>query len=176
MKKLILIIALCTSGLMCQTASAQISFRINIGSQPIWGPVGYDHVEYYYLPEIESYYYVPTRMYFYLERGRWVSRSYLPVRYRNFDVYKSRKVVINETRPYMHHNNYKIKYAKSNVRYNQQSIRDSHESKYLENKNHPEHSKWKGNQNNNRQDQNNKGQKQDNKGQKQNQKNGKERK
>ena len=182
MKKVILIILLCASGMMCQTTSAQISFKINIGLQPIWGPVGYEHVEYYYLPDIESYYYVPTHMYVYMERGRWITKSYLPIRYRNYDVYKGRKVVINEPRPYMHHNNYKIKYAKSYGHYNQQLIRDSHESKYLEIKDHPEHSKWKGNQNNKREDQynkredqNNKGQKQNNKDQKQNQKNGRDR-
>jgi hypothetical protein len=75
MKRLILLILLCSSGLLCQTTTAQISFKINIGLQPIWGPVGYDHVEYYYLPEIETYYYVPTRQYTYMERGRWVTTS-----------------------------------------------------------------------------------------------------
>lgn len=175
MKRLILLILLCSSGLLCQTTTAQISFKINIGLQPIWGPVGYDHVEYYYLPEIETYYYVPTRQYTYMERGRWVTTSSLPMRYRNFDVYKARKVVINEPKPYMHHNNYKMKYAKSNDRSHQQLIRDSRDSKYFEIKDHPEHSKWKGNQNdkrqdmnNKREDQNNKGQKDNNKGQKQN--------
>ena len=165
MKKLILLFVLCSSGFLCQIATAQISFKINIGLQPAWGPVGYDHVEYYYLPEIETYYYVPTHEYVYLERDRWVTRSYLPLRYRNFDVYRTRKVVINEPRPYMHHKNYKIKYAKWDGRSDQHLIRDSHESKYLEIKDHPEHSKWKGNYNDKGQDQYNKREKENNKGQ-----------
>ena len=55
MKKLIIIIALFTSGLLCETTYAQVRFRVNISSQPIWGPVGYDHVEYYYLPDIDAF-------------------------------------------------------------------------------------------------------------------------
>lgn len=67
MRKLILLIVLCTCGLFSQPTTAQVSFRANISIQPIWGPVGYDHVEYYYLPEVEAYYYVPTHMYFFME-------------------------------------------------------------------------------------------------------------
>jgi hypothetical protein len=78
MKKLILLFALCLSGMFCETTFAQITLSVNIASQPIWGPVGYDHVEYYYLPDIQTYYYVPGHKYFYMENGRWVSRSYLP--------------------------------------------------------------------------------------------------
>jgi hypothetical protein len=143
MKKLILLFALCTSGLLCETIFAQVTFRINISSQPIWGPVGYDHVEYYYLPDIDAYYYVPRHKFIYVEDGRWITRSYLPPRYRDYDVYNARKVVINEPKPYLHHQDYRAKYASSNERSNQQSIRDSHESRYFVNKNHPEHSKWK---------------------------------
>ncbi len=142
MKKLILIFAICTSGLFSLTANAQISLMINISSQPVWGPVGYDYVEYYYLPEIEVYYYVPSHMYIYMEGGNWISRSYLPQRYRYYDVYHSRKVVINEQKPYMHHNNYRQRYSHSQDYSNQLSIRDSHEEKYFQNKNHPEHDKW----------------------------------
>lgn len=40
-------------------AKAQVSLNINIGSQPVWGPTGYDHVDYYYFPDIDAYYYVP---------------------------------------------------------------------------------------------------------------------
>jgi len=143
MKKLIIIIALFTSGLLCETTYAQVRFRVNISSQPIWGPVGYDHVEYYYLPDIDAYYYVPRHKYVYMEGGNWVSRSYLPPRYRNYDMYNARKVVVNEPKPYRHHQDYRTKYAPSNERANQPSIRDSREGRYFENKNHPEHSKWK---------------------------------
>lgn len=143
MKKLILLVVLVAGGLFSQSANAQVSFRVNIGVQPIWGPSGYDHVEYYYLPEIEAYYYVPTRQYIYLYNGRWISRSYLPQRYRNFDMYKTRKIVVNEVRPYMRHNEIKSRYSSSNDHQNQQSIRDSRDSKYFQNRNHPEYNNWK---------------------------------
>ena len=81
MKKLILFIAFCLTATMSQTANAQVTLRVNIATQPIWGPVGYDHVEYYYLPDIDSYYYVPDHKFIYLEGGRWISRSSLPQRY-----------------------------------------------------------------------------------------------
>ena len=143
MKKLILLLALCTFGLANESTFAQVTFRVNISSQPIWGPVGYDHVEYYYLPDIEAYYSVPRHRYYYMENGSWRSRANLPERYRNYDVYNSRKVVINESRPYLRHNEFKARYASSNEHASQVSIRDSHEPRYFENRNHPEHSKWK---------------------------------
>ena len=143
MKKLILLFLLCSGGLMIQTTSAQISIRANISTQPIWGPVGYDHVDNYYIPEIEAYYNVPTRQYSYKENGRWVNRASLPARNRNFDLFKARKVVVNGSRPYMRDNEYKAKYARSNDGANSQSIRDSKDSKYFVNKNHPEYANWK---------------------------------
>jgi hypothetical protein len=143
MKKLIILLAICTSGLLCTATYAQVTFRVNIASQPIWGPVGYDHVDYYYLPDIEAYYSVSNHRYYYMENGSWRGRANLPERFRNYDVYNSRRVVINERKPYLRHNEFKARYAASNERSNQQSIRDSHETKYFENKNHPEHSKWK---------------------------------
>ena len=64
---------------VANTADAQfrINLNFNVDRQPIWGPTGYDHVEYYYLPDIGVYYNVPQRMYYYNERGRWISRSSL---------------------------------------------------------------------------------------------------
>ena len=95
-----------------QPAKAQVSLQVNIGSQPNWGPRGYDHVDYYYLPEVQSYYYVPTRQFVYLERNKWVHRKSLPSRYRNYDLYGGRKVVINQPRPYLQHHVYQSSYNK----------------------------------------------------------------
>ncbi len=63
MKKLIIIGLLGVIGMISRPAAAQISINVNIGSQPLWGPVGYDHVDYYYLPDIESYYSVPRQQF-----------------------------------------------------------------------------------------------------------------
>jgi len=143
MKKIILLSAFLICGFFIHTTHAQVSVKFNVGIQPVWGPIGYDHVEYYYIPEIESYYYVPKHQFIYFEDGRWISRSSLPPRYHNFDLYRSNKVVINERRPYLHHNEYKVKYDSYRGRHDQQIIRDSHDEKYFEIKDHPEHSHWK---------------------------------
>jgi hypothetical protein len=59
MKKLILLLVLSLLGFIPLKSLAQLNVNVNIGSQPLWGPVGYEHVDYYYLPDIDSYYYVP---------------------------------------------------------------------------------------------------------------------
>jgi hypothetical protein len=142
MKKLILVLAICAVGLMSQTVTAQVSIRANIGLQPLWGPVGYDHVDNYYLPDIETYYSVSSRMYTYRENNRWVTRSYLPRRNRGYNMYTGRKVVINGYRPYRRHNEYRVRYATPDHRV-QQSIRDSREPRYYERRDHPLHSQYR---------------------------------
>jgi hypothetical protein len=93
-------------------ANAQVNISVNIGSQPDWGPRGYDYVDYYYLPEIESYYHVRDRQFIYLNNGRWVFSASLPSRYRNYDLYRGYKVVVNQPRPYLHYKEHKFKYKK----------------------------------------------------------------
>src|SRR5512147_2960422 len=113
MKKIILVLALAVGFIIIsKPASAQISVNINIGAQPAWGPVGYDYVEYYYLPDIEVYYYVPRHQYVYLSNGRWIFSASLPYRYRSYDLYRGYKVVINEPRPYMHFQTHRAEYAR----------------------------------------------------------------
>lgn len=125
------------------TSNAQVSTSINLGSQPIWGPTGYDYVEYYYLPDIDVYYSVPQRRYYYYNStGRWRYSSNLPSRYSNYDIYNSYKVVVNEREPWRNHKDYREKYSTYRDRHDQQPIRDSRDSKYFINKNHPEHNNW----------------------------------
>jgi hypothetical protein len=143
MKKLILLTTLILGGFLSQSTDAQVSIKVNISSQPIWGPVGYDHVDYYYIPDIEAYYYVPKHRFIYFQGNRWIFSSTLPPRYHNFDLYRVDKVVINEPQPYLHHNEYKMKYAAYRGHHNQQDIRDSHDERYFEIKDHPEHNRWK---------------------------------
>jgi hypothetical protein len=137
---LALIVAVCLSSTV--EAQLSISLGFNVERQPVWGPTGYDHVEYYYLPDIEVYYNVPQHMFFYNERGRWISRSSLPPRYRGYDLYNSYKVVLNEPTPYRNHNMYREKYSSYRGRHDQGAIRDSRDSRYFVNKNHPEHNNW----------------------------------
>ncbi|HTI09650.1 MAG TPA: hypothetical protein VL832_13870 [Puia sp.] len=144
MKKLALCF-LVAAGALTHAASAQVKVNldINIGTQPVWGPTGYDHAEYYYLPQYDVYYDVPRRRYIYWEGGRQVFAPSLPPRY-HADLYRTYKVVLNEPRPYLHHDEHFRRYAGYREHHDQVVIRDSHEPKYWENKDHPEHNKWKG--------------------------------
>ena len=145
MKKTILFVGLLIGGLMCKTVTAQVraSLNINLGIQPIWGPVGYDHVDYYYMPDINVYYNIPRRQYIYRDHGRWIFAASLPYRYHDFNLYSGYKVVVNAPRPYLHDQIYRTKYAGYRGNHSQQAIRDSHDSRYFVNKDHPEHNKWK---------------------------------
>jgi hypothetical protein len=123
-------------------AQIRVNLNFNFDRQPMWGPTGYDHVEYYYLPDIEVYYNVPQRRFFYFERGRWIGGSSLPSRYRGYDLYRSYKVVVNDPTPYRNHETYRVKYSTYKGQHDQQPIRDSRDSRYFVNKNHPEHNNW----------------------------------
>lgn len=114
MKKLIALAILGFAAMFATPVKAQVSVNINIGAQPDWGPRGYDYVNYYYLPEVESYYYVPTRKFIYLDRGRWIHARTLPHRYRGYNLHGGRKVVINDNRPYLNHKHYRTRYASNN--------------------------------------------------------------
>jgi len=146
-------------------AQVSLSLNFNIGSQPVWGPVGYDEVQYYYLPDIESYYYVPQHRFYFLNGGRWIYSSSLPARYANYNLYNGYKVVVNQREPWRNHNVYKNKYSSFKGRHDQQPIRDSRDSKYFVNKNHPEHNNWvkQQKQNNGNDKKQNNGNKSDNK-------------
>ena len=121
-------------------AQVSVNLNINIGSQPVWGPVGYDYVEYYYLPDIEAYYYVPGQQFVFFSNGRWVFSAYLPAVYRNYNLYSGYKVVINQPRAYQYFNSHKIKYAGFKGKGNKQIvIRNSNDPKYYVVKGHPKH-------------------------------------
>jgi len=123
-------------------AQVRINLGLNLDRQPIWGPTGNDYVENYYLPDIEAYYNVPQHRFYYNERGRWISRTSLPSRFRNYDLYNSHKVVVNDREPWRNHETYRDKYSSFKGARDQQPIRDSRDSKYFVNKNHPEHNNW----------------------------------
>ena len=143
MKKTIIILSFLLSSFVFEKANAQIHWglNVNIGTQPAWGPTGYDHVEYYYMPDIDAYYSVSNQQYIYLEGGRWTFASNLPSRF-HYDVNNGYKVVVNEPRPYRHAEMYRNKYASFKGRHDQEMIRNSHDSKYFVNKGHPEHERW----------------------------------
>jgi len=136
MKKLIVYLLL-VFGLAPLASPAQVSLNINIGSQPLWGPTGYDYVEYYYLPDIESYYHVPSRKFIYQNNGRWIFSSAKPPMFSNYNLYDGYKVVINSPKPYLQFKEQKVKYAKYKSNHSQAVILRSNDSKYHVVKGHP---------------------------------------
>jgi hypothetical protein len=107
------------------TAQGQISVNVHLGTAPAWGPRGYDGARYYYLPDVEAYYDVNTSMFIYISGNTWIRRSYLPSRYRGYDLYHGRKVVMNNyhgNTPYYNHNVYRAKYGRGNQRAPQQNM------------------------------------------------------
>ncbi|AOW10338.1 hypothetical protein [Flavobacterium gilvum] len=114
-------------GLLFFTASttqAQVAVDVNIGTPnvnihvgtpPVWGPVGYDDVDYYYLPDIQVYYDIRASQYIYFGNGRWIRSRYLPSRCRDYDLYHGYKVVLADYHghtPYAYYDKHKVKYYK----------------------------------------------------------------
>jgi hypothetical protein len=131
MKKTILTVAILASCFLFKTADAQLRINLgfNIGSQPEWGPVGYDHAEYYYIPDADAYYDVPRHQYVYFENNVWIHAGALPPRY-HFDPYHSYKVVVNERNPWERNSVYRTRYANYRGRRDQQLIRESRDVRY----------------------------------------------
>jgi len=132
MKRIVLAVIFGVASLSSINTKAQVSVNINIGSQPQWGPTGYDHVDYYYLPDVDAYYNVPARQYVYLNNGAWVWRNSLPSQYSGFDLYNSYKVVMNTPKPYLSHQTHVREYSKyKGYKGKQGNIRDSKDTRYV---------------------------------------------
>jgi hypothetical protein len=118
--------------------------HINVSLQPLWGPTGYNYVQYYYIPDIDAYYNVAQQEYVFAQDGRWVSSPFLPPNLRGFDLYRAHKVVINEPTPWLRHDVYRNSYVRYRGHFDQQPIRDSRDYRYYENPSHPMHNQWHG--------------------------------
>ncbi len=140
MKKILLISAILLSAYSYK-AESQVSVSINIGRQPIWGPVGYDYVDYYYLPDLDVYYDVPRGLFVYYDFGRWNFAASLPARYGRYDLYRSYKVVINQRDPWLRNAYYRDHYRSYRGRY-QRVIRDSRDKRYYAARERYEHERY----------------------------------
>ena len=121
------------------TVQAQISVHFNIGTPPSWGPSGYSDARYYYLPDVQAYYDVPSSMFIYYEGGSWVRRSYLPNQYRNYDLFHGYKVVLNDyhgNTPYTNFNTHRLMYAKGYHQGSQRTIGERPQNVNYNNKGH----------------------------------------
>nr|WP_068886670.1 hypothetical protein [Pedobacter panaciterrae] len=132
MKKLIFLTLLGAIAFLPNKSNAQVSLSVNIGSQPAWGPSGYERADYYYMPDIDSYYNVPSRQFIYLSNGNWVFSAGLPPRYRNYDLYHGYKVVINSPEPYRYYSDHRVRYARYRSYRSQPVIRYSRPVRYID--------------------------------------------
>jgi hypothetical protein len=121
MKKIILSVAFLGICWLGNQAQAQPGFhvQVNIGAQPAWFPPDYAGTNYYYLPDIQTYYDVHGGQFVYQEGGRWVFGAGLPDRYRSYDLRRGYKVAVNERQPYLHHEIYRERYG----RYGNETVR-----------------------------------------------------
>ena len=113
---------------------AQLSINIHLGTPPQWGPQGYSEARYYYLPDVEAYYDVRTSQFIYIVGRTWVHRTYLPTRYKNYDLYNGYKVVMTDyhgNTPHQFHKIYKVKYAKGYRGHEQKNIGHRPEKKQV---------------------------------------------
>lgn len=118
---------------------AQVNVNVNISSQSLWGPEGYDYVEYYYIPEADAFYDVNKRQFIYWRGGNYLFANSLPESYR-INLYSTYMVVVNKPKPYLQHNIYVTKYGKyKKAGRNYIPIRDSKNEKYYVVKGHPKH-------------------------------------
>ena len=118
MKKIVASACLLLAGIIIipekSTAQVRVGVNINISDQPLWRDPGYDYVEYYYLPDVESYYYVPRHEFVYLSNGRWIFSASLPPKYRNYDLYSGYKVVVNRPNAYRYYEQNRVRYTGRN--------------------------------------------------------------
>lgn len=152
--KAIKLIAIGIVMLLGISVHAQVSVNVSIGLPPLWGPVGYTEVRYYYLPDVEAYYDVQSTMFIYYDRGAWIHRAYLPSRYSNYDLYGGYKVVMKNyygNAPYTYFNSHKKQYAKGYSDKSQKTIGGRPEKGKSQNQKHyKDHSNKKSNQGNNK--------------------------
>lgn len=143
MKKIIVAGLIAVGALFVNKSTvAQVQVNINIGQQPLWGPVGYDYVQYYYIPELNVYYDVLNGMYIYPQRNKWIHAAMLPPHFGHFDIFRLHKVVINQMNPFRYNHQHLRKYGHYKGHYNQMAIRDSRDHRYYANPHHPRHREY----------------------------------
>lgn len=133
---LLIAITLIASG--STKAQVSVGLSVNIGSPPAWAPPPPVHTEvrYYYLPEIETYYDVSTRHYIYMDNGRWARHAYLPVAYREYNLYRGPKVVVENYyggTPYTYYKPYKVKHYKPYKHHKHYAHNDRHHDDHRDN-------------------------------------------
>jgi hypothetical protein len=82
-------------------------------ANPTWAKTAPATVQYYYLPDIETYYDAPAKTYIYQNNGAWVRTKELPARYKGYNLNTSRPVYLTNYKgqtPYVLFKEHKVKY------------------------------------------------------------------
>jgi hypothetical protein len=103
-------------------AQVRIGVNLNIGTRPSWGLPGNYAGDYYYMPEIDTYYDLRHRQFIYLQGRNWVFANELPYMYRGYDLNRGYKVMINEPRPYLHGDVYRSRYSNYYDNYRRRNV------------------------------------------------------
>ena len=61
-------IAIFAALFMTFALSAQVSVNVNLGTPPVWAPAERVETQYYFLPDIDTYYDVPSARFIYLKK------------------------------------------------------------------------------------------------------------
>jgi hypothetical protein len=99
--------------LLSATTQAQVSVNVNFGTPPVWAPAQPVASQYYYLPDIDAYYDVPSQRFIYIRNGRWVREQRLPARYSGYNLRNGQVIFLTDYRgksPFAYHKKHKIKY------------------------------------------------------------------
>lgn len=104
---------------------------------PPWAPTFTFGAVYYYFPDWEIYYYVPTARWIYYDGGTWIFAAALPVWCAHIDLFSSYKVTLNYRgdKPYIYHNTYVVKYPARHIYAEKRSPYSSNAKSISQNKN-----------------------------------------
>ena len=111
--KIIKVVLIGLLSIVAANAEAQVSVNINVGTPPVWAPAERVETQYYYLPEIDTYYDVPSERFIYVSQGNWIRSERLPARYSNYNLRGGKVIYLTDYRgnsPYVYHKQHKVKY------------------------------------------------------------------
>lgn len=145
MRRLLLATLISLGGLVATTeqTQAQVNVNINIGQQPLWGPVGHDYAQFYYIPQMNVYYDVINALFYFQQGRRWINARVLPPRFGHFDLYNMHKIVMNQHNPFRHNHRHIQQYRNYHNMQRQIAIRDARDNRYYAHPQHPRHNMYR---------------------------------
>jgi hypothetical protein len=102
--------------LIVTNSSAQVNVNVNINALPDWAPARYvPETRYYYIPELQVYYDIPSKMYIYPHKKGWVRNKKLPKHYAKYNLNTCHKVSLYDIgpNPYAHYDMHRKKYPQN---------------------------------------------------------------